>query len=129
MLILQLLTAMMFWITISSTEGWKWRQNDGTKDDSKVITWNSYHVWRSFTTLAVLLYPITFVDIKSFLIANVIGWLSYERWMSLVEYGTLIYKRPEFHVLGGIWIKRPSPWVEIFVIALSIVSYSVMALR
>jgi hypothetical protein len=123
----QLLTAVAFWVTISSTEGWKWRQNDGTPDNSPVITWNSYHIWRSFTTAAVLLMPLTYVGLSSFLTAHVVGWLCYERWMSLVEYGTLLYKRPIFHVLGNIWIPRPSPWVEIGIIVLSFVGYFVLA--
>ena len=128
MLVLQLFVLMMFWITISSTEGWKWRQNDGKPDNSPIITWNSYHIWRCFTTLAMLLTPFVYVDLKSFLIANVIAWLSYERWMSLVEYDTLLYKRPDFHVLNKIWIKRPAPVVEVGVIATAIVSYVIVAL-
>ena len=110
------------------SERWKWRQNDGTPDNSPIITWNSYHIWRSFTTLAVLLMPLVYVDLKSFLIAHVISWVSYERWMSLVEYNNLLYKRPKFHVLGNIWIPRPAPIIEVSVIVLAILSYIIVSL-
>lgn len=128
MLILQLVLVLMFWITVASTEAWKWRQNDKTPDTSPVITWNSYHIWRSFTTMSVLLLPLVYVDLKSLLIAHCIGWLSYERWMSLVEYDTLLYKRPDFHLVNNIWIKRPAPIVEVVVIAVAIISYIIVSL-
>jgi hypothetical protein len=123
MLILQLLIVLMFWITIATTEGWKWRQNDGKLDNSKIITWNTYHIWRSFTTLSVLLMPLVYVNISTFLCAHVIGWISYERWMSLVEYDTLLYKRPKYHLVNKIWINRPSPKFEIAVIISAIITY------
>ena len=127
MLILQLLIVLMFWITVASTEAWKWRQNDKSPDNSPIIAWNNYHIWRSFTTLSVLLLPLVYVDLKSLLLAHCIGWLSYERWMSLVEYDTVLYKRPDFHIVNKLWIKRPAPIVEIGVICVSIVIYVIIS--
>ena len=112
----QLVAVLLFWMTSSATEGWKWRQNDGKPDNSTVITWNSYHIWRSFNTLAFLSAPFVYCGLVSFLLANAIGWLIYERFMSLVEYDDLWYKRPTFHVVNNLWIKRPSPTVEMEVI-------------
>lgn len=121
--VLQLIAAVVFWVTIAATEGWKWRQNDGKPDNSKIITWNSYHIWRSATTLAFLVTPLVFVDTITFLVANVAGWLSYERVMSAVEYDNPMHKRPVYHLVSGIWIPRPHPAFEVAGIVVAIAAY------
>ena len=110
---LQFVSVLTFWITLATTEGWKWRMNAGKPDNSRIMTGNSYHIWRSFTTASFLVTPMVFVNIQSFLVANLSAWLFYERWMSLEENDDLLYQRPPFHLVGNIWVPRPTPLVEL----------------
>lgn len=121
----QLTVVLAFWASVAATEGWKWRQNDGKPDNSKIVTWNSYHIWRIVTTASFLLAPFTIHSMPSFLLANAIGWLVYERVMSLVEYDAILYKRPEFHLVDKVWFKRPKPIVEVYTIVVLSLLYAV----
>lgn len=127
MYVLQMVTSLAFWISISSTEGWKWRMDDGTPDNSRVITANTYHLWRALTTLAFGCSAFTYVSVPSFIVSNMVAWLCYERWMSLVQYGSLLYRRPVFHVVGKAWLNRPRPMVEIWTAGACLVIYTIVA--
>ena len=120
---LQFVSVLTFWITLATTEGWKWRMNDGRPDNSSIMTGNSYHIWRSFTTASFLVTPMVFVSVQSFLVANLSAWLIYERWMSLEEHDDVLFKRGPFHLVGKIWIQRPDPILEIIASACGLALY------
>ena len=114
-----------FWISIAATEGWKWRQDIHGNDNSKVINYRSYHVWRLVTNVVPFLLCINGL----FLMDTHIGWLgltlwlllinisgnaAYELMMSYVQEDRWFIDRGNFHIMG-ISIKRPSPYIGAYV--------------
>ena len=112
------LLAMLFWISISLTEGWKWRKDEGRPDNNSLITYESYHVWRFITngcwiSVAILMsFVNNFSIVVSFLLANCVGWIMYERLMAFVQYDKLTQKKPEFYI-AGLKFKRPKVEFEV----------------
>ena len=115
-------TVFLFWISISLTEGWKWRMDDNIDDNNSLITYKSYHFWRALTTFswlsAVVLVAFINTEIKhvliNFVLSNVAAWILYERMMSFAQFDDFMRKKPKFHIFG-IYIKRPPPIAEVIV--------------
>lgn len=110
LLIMFLLTA--YNATVACTEGWKWRKDAHRPDNNKLIGYDNYHVWRSMTSLVViLLCLVVATNILSLLLSWIGSILLYERTMSFVENDNWNKKRSPFHILK--WnIPRPPVWVE-----------------
>lgn len=128
--ILLLLTTASFYISISVTEGWKWRMSKGREDNHPWVTYRTYHVWRGVTNISFILATVAFLvpygiglTPRAFLflfLANVGSWMAYERCMSYVQDDSFLVKREDFHVLGRTF-PRPAPIVEV---ALCLTSYA-----
>jgi len=123
-----ILCVLVFYLSISATEGWKWRIDNDKEDDSKVITASNYHIWRAVTNLSVILSPLTIllsdISIIRFLfislLTNIIGWVIYERLMSYIIHDDFLAIKDKFRLFGDFYIDRINPPTQVVIGGVSI---------
>lgn len=120
-----IMATVSFWVSVGSTEGWKWRMSSGSSDSNKLVNYQTYHLWRFLTSLSVFLMALTSnTKLLAIALAFLAGWPLYERMMSYVEKGSFLAKRGStWHLTRGIYVPRVSPLMDFIISILALVTY------